>query len=357
LLNLKLKCLPTDFIVNEVIAFNSIKGENLSDAPGYEYYVMSKLGYTTMEALSLIASQADIPVHELGYSGLKDEDGFTTQYISVSTTHADKLRRLLNEKIFIQPEKFISLNFFSYSNKALKIGQLIGNAFSIKVRNLPKEFVSYLKKNPVKHFNFLNYYGKQRFSVPDGPLNTHLIGNFLYQKDYKAAILELAKQPSELGHNAKQWSLINKDDAMFFEGLDKRIQAFFMSSYFSFSWNNQLKSQLDSVQDQALWEFDKDLSLHFNTSLLYNQLPETIPYVRVEYNYDQGHFEEKQLHRSTVIQTSPIIQGIEDDILHPNMACLSLDFFLPSGCYATVFVPQFLESIYQKHLRPQYIDV
>lgn len=346
MLDLKLKCLPSDFIVQEVAAPDMVISKEQDD---YEYYLMSKFGYTTFEALNLLALHAGISAKNLGYLGLKDEDGLTTQYISIHKCDAKKLNDKLPHLKIENQEKFISLKYFSSNQKPLKIGELIGNAFSLKIRNLSKEILSSLEKKPLKGFLFVNYYGRQRFSLPGGPLNTHLIGQFFYQKKYKEAIIELSKQPSELGETAKKFLIKSDiDEKELIDKIEKRMLAFFMSSYFASLWNTTLKEQLLSIKHHKNDDFDPELSFIYNTDLFYEMLPKSIPYVRVEYNHFNESFEEKNLQRLTTVQVNPTIKSIEEDNLHPNKICITMDFFIPSGCYATVFVPQLLGYIHKR---------
>ena len=73
----KIKQIPEDFIVNEVI---DIK---LNPKGSYSYFILKKKDYATPAAIEKIARFLNIPVKKVGYAGAKDRRAVTTQLISI----------------------------------------------------------------------------------------------------------------------------------------------------------------------------------------------------------------------------------------------------------------------------------
>src|SRR5262245_53797410 len=87
---------PGDFQVREVLL---VELTDKRDARR-EYLLLRKLGYTTMEIIPKIAEVLGIASADIGYGGLKDEDGVTEQLVCVplGVFDADLFRHDAQEK-------------------------------------------------------------------------------------------------------------------------------------------------------------------------------------------------------------------------------------------------------------------
>jgi len=116
-----------------------------------------KKGLTTDEMIKKISSATGIKARDIGYAGLKDKMGLTTQWISVPRKYRDRIKKLDIKNIKILEEDL-------HRNK-LKIGHLKGNVFFVRLKKvLPtdaKKITNVLKE--IATIGMPNFFGYQRF--------------------------------------------------------------------------------------------------------------------------------------------------------------------------------------------------
>lgn len=132
------------------------------------YYRLRKCGLSTFEAIKFLANYFYIKSETISYCGLKDEDGVTDQFIAIP--YRDGNHEHEETRSFcIGENRWLSLLRYGWFEQPLEIGELSGNSFSIRVRNVPDFIASGLKMGDrVRRVSFINYYDKQRFGVPGG---------------------------------------------------------------------------------------------------------------------------------------------------------------------------------------------
>ncbi len=142
-----------DFMVEEVplYEFSGI-GEHL-------ILKIRKKDMTTWELVQKISETTGCKVRDIGYAGLKDKDGLTTQYISIYKKYEDKIKNIESKEVKI-------LETFLHNNK-LRIGHLKGNKFYIRFKKVvPVEAIKIENVLKIINKNGLpNYFGYQRFGV------------------------------------------------------------------------------------------------------------------------------------------------------------------------------------------------
>lgn len=326
--DIQIKKQNTDFHVNE-IPFDKIYG-----AGTHAIYNLRKEGLTTNQAVECIANSIGCDVTDISYSGLKDEDGVTTQQISTPFQINKENLNNINKS-----SDSINLSYQGNTDESLKIGVLHGNSFKVTARNISLDFASKLSSISSMKSVFINYYGIQRFGIPNMKKTTHLIGQHLLKHDYSSALSLIIEQQPE---NPKLSTYL-KNPKKYFQEIDQRQYAFFLSSYYSYHWNNRLISIIkDSCE--TVWE----------------QQLENIPYVYIKDKQDKLNvmskcFEldlekfrvfSKQItkltsKRTTFIHSEIFVNNIKDDNFNPGKKCVDLSFAIPSGSYATVIIPQF----------------
>jgi tRNA pseudouridine13 synthase len=134
------------------------------------YILIEKKEISTMDALGTIASALGIRRQDIGYAGQKDARAVARQWISIDHVKIEKLKRLDIPKV-----KMLE---FARHDKKLKIGQLAGNRFVIRLRKLErpireaekiaKDVLEILGKRGVP-----NFFGPQRFGNRS---DSHLLG-------------------------------------------------------------------------------------------------------------------------------------------------------------------------------------
>ncbi len=337
-----LKHFPSDFVVTEVLSLNSPLQKIRDESDFYNYCKLSKRGYTTFEAIHLIAQHLDTSPQNITYSGLKDEDGTTEQSIAIQNTIDPLKIESFNAKRW-NSDKFIKLFPYGFYANPLKIGKLEGNAFRIKARNVPKETADTLGRNNGKTLvSFINYYDTQRFGVPDAPKTTHLIGLHLENDEYDKAINLLKSAGTPESQDAKSYTGLPKQ---FFESLDSRITAFFRSAYSSYCWNSHIQNTLlEIISEQDLIKYNKH-GIDYITpkiSLDLHKLTINTPTHKYRrYGKNDSSSEYDDVDRPTVLQSNVQVYNIEEDKEFPNTSVIDMSFFLPAGVYATNILTQF----------------
>src|SRR3989344_9529549 len=160
----KLKTIPEDFIVKEVIDLK------VKDRGSYAYFLLKKKNWSTLKAVEAVAKALRVDNKKITTAGMKDKHGITEQYCCIK--HFD-LKDLQNLTI-----KDITLTPVGYGNKRIGVGSLSSNQFTITVRNLEQPLQP-LSISP-------NYYDDQRFG--EIRPNTHIVGKYLLQRNYEQAM-------------------------------------------------------------------------------------------------------------------------------------------------------------------------
>ena len=180
-----IKTVKTDFIVEEIPTY-------LPSGNGTHTFLwVEKTGIPTTGMIQRICNHLGVPNEQAGYAGLKDAHAVTRQWISIEHIDESKLASLDIKSIKI-------LKISRHENK-LKPGHLLGNTFSIKIRDLQtpidealcraKAICDLLSKRGVP-----NYFGPQRFgNRKDG----HLLGRALIAQDYDTFISLYLGRPKE----------------------------------------------------------------------------------------------------------------------------------------------------------------
>lgn len=142
-----------DFVVEEVPLYEfSGSGEHL-------ILKIRKKDMTTWELVQKISEIVGCKVRDIGYAGLKDKDGITTQYISIYKKYENKIKNIQSQNIKI-------LETFYHNNK-IRIGHLKGNKFYIRFKKVTpvdaKKIENVLKI--IEANGLPNYFGYQRFGV------------------------------------------------------------------------------------------------------------------------------------------------------------------------------------------------
>jgi tRNA pseudouridine13 synthase len=185
----KLKTRYDDFLVEEiasdrtVICFKEWQEPSIVEPvvagkkARFVTFTVQKMGITTMDFSTLLASSLKLPRNLATYAGLKDKRAVTVQQMSVPSYTIPDLMKLEFSRL--------NLRDFSYSRHPIQIGDLWGNRFTILLREIETDSDTALNTaEAVRETPLLNYFGVQRFGRP----NTHLAGKSLIKRDFENAI-------------------------------------------------------------------------------------------------------------------------------------------------------------------------
>ncbi|MEV0323089.1 tRNA pseudouridine(13) synthase TruD [Streptomyces sp. NPDC050658] len=335
-----LKRRPEDFRVVE-----SPMPEACSPAQGaWQYLRLWKRGYTTFEAVALIAKYFACAEAEVGYAGLKDEDAVTEQTVSlpagVGQVEVDGFNR---RYAAAGSERLLWLAPLGYASEPLQVGRLLGNGFRISVRNLRPAVAARIAGQ--RHsILFLNYYDVQRFGVPGGPRSSHLIGRALRDGRYAEALALVADSQSPQAASASLW---NGSPEEFFSRLDPRVVSLYHNAASAHAWNDRLAGLLRDGYDASTGMSREGLPFRFadDQETLAHLLatgPELL-YRKHRPGPDRA-ITHKVSSRATVLQSQIEAGPMDEDAFYPGRMCCDLSLFLPAGAYATMALAQFLHQ-------------
>lgn len=125
------------------------------------YFEVHKTNVTTDEAVRILEEQLEVPDHlEIGYAGRKDKNAVTTQRMSLEHATPGELEDFSHERI--------TLEVLGYHRNKLQPGHLAGNTFTVKIRDfdetLSPERVNDRQKT-LAETGVPNYFGPQRFGL------------------------------------------------------------------------------------------------------------------------------------------------------------------------------------------------
>ncbi|MDE1869037.1 MAG: tRNA pseudouridine(13) synthase TruD [Candidatus Micrarchaeota archaeon] len=180
---------PGDFVVEEIADNGTVleigkrySSEDLglksSDNGNFSVFVMQKSNWNTIQALRAVSKKLMKGVRSAGFAGTKDRISISTQLCSIFGATPEQL-----QSIHI---KDIAINGAWRSDSGITMGQLLGNRFTINVRNVSGN-ADIGAINEELNGIFPNYFGEQRFGFRD---NNVKIGIAMLRGDFKEAIME-----------------------------------------------------------------------------------------------------------------------------------------------------------------------
>lgn len=314
----------------------------------YSYVWIQKSAFTTFEVLEKIKDFFNLKFDDVRSQGLKDEDAITEQLISIKRVLTDKDIAVFNKKHKFKNKFSRIKNIVGYGREPVKERELHGNSFRIVIRNLEKtladNFLSYILNN--KYLYFVNYYDNQRFGMPGGPYNTHLIGKAIVENDWKQAYEQM-----KITSNVYSDAATKKGDFADFKEIFKSISpkkiAFFVSAYDSFLWNNQASLTVRENTKSKCHLFENVGELYLPIDHL-SQCPSICEVDGFDFLTEKFSVQPMVYKRNLVIATIVYTSQPEIDELHKGKKKITVSFFLPTGSYATMIIKQIFLRLQDK---------
>ena len=202
----KLKEEPEDFIVTEVFK------RKLEDSGKYSICLLKKINYNTEDAVKRICDKLNVKRNRAGYAGLKDKRAITYQTISLLQVPKNKIENL--------DLKDIELSFLGYSNGPVSLGDLEGNKFEIRIKNVDTSKIK-------KQTKMLNLFDSQRFSSQN-----HIIGKHIIKGEFEEATSKL-----DIASVKEHLETHSNDYVNAIRTIPKKILLIYVHAYQSFIWN------------------------------------------------------------------------------------------------------------------------
>ena len=144
---MKLKSLPEDFEVEELSEFPL-------DGGPFAVYLLTKRSMGTPEAITAISSRWNFPRRVISYGGLKDKHAITRQWVTIHRGPRRDFR-----------EESLSLTYQGQANRPFGPQDIAANRFQIILRNLTQATSQKIlaARESLSQFGVPNYYDDQRF--------------------------------------------------------------------------------------------------------------------------------------------------------------------------------------------------
>jgi len=261
-LSMKLKQQPADFIVEEIPSF-----EVSSEKDEHTVFLLEKQEIDTFDSIRQIAKKLRISLFEIGYAGLKDKHALARQYISIPTRY--NVQGLNIDSL--------TLSFIGYHRKKIKIGDLIGNRFTIIVRDVSENELADVsgRAATIPMSGVPNYFDSQRFG---SVIDREFIGKYLILKKYDHAVKqyltayqksESKKIKDEKRKILSSWNdlsnvrlynkafavvikeyVTTKDWRSAYRKIPAHLREMFVNAYQSYLWNECAKEVLKEVVEK-----------------------------------------------------------------------------------------------------------
>ncbi|HLE06916.1 MAG TPA: tRNA pseudouridine(13) synthase TruD [Candidatus Nanoarchaeia archaeon] len=175
---MKIKSSPEDFIVKEVLPEGFIK-----ESGEFEVYSLVKRLANTLDCIKVI--KKEWATEDIGYCGLKDKHGVTTQYLTVK-----KGREFAHNNFKVR--------YVGKAGKHLERGGNLGNDFIITLQVTPEEIALIRRNESRVKLGYTNFFDVQRTSRELPHISfTH----YLLEGDYKTALLRYYINKSKLSNS------------------------------------------------------------------------------------------------------------------------------------------------------------
>ncbi len=180
----EIKIKPQDFYVEEIIDLSKFNknGSNL-------IIKVKKINWDTLNFARVLSKILRISQKRIEYAGTKDKRSLSIQYFTIRNIKDDELERLKSIKL-----KDVEIEIIGRSSKSIKLGELIGNKFKIKLSNASNLDAIDAIYNTLLKKGIPNYFGLQRFGFR---LITHEVGKLILKKEYSEAFWTYVAKPSE----------------------------------------------------------------------------------------------------------------------------------------------------------------
>ena len=180
----KIRTIPEDFGVKEISCYPATKEKGK-----FTIADVTTVNWETNLLIRELSTRLHISRKRVGFAGTKDKRAKTSQMLSIYNVSKDDLS---NVNI-----KDVSIENVYYSDRPVKIGDLIGNSFEITVRGIDKDAtevqIQKISSKILETGGFPNFYGIQRFGVMR-PV-THVVGKHIVKGNFKDAIMSYIANP------------------------------------------------------------------------------------------------------------------------------------------------------------------
>ena len=177
----RIRTTPEDFLVEEVPLCAP------TDRGDHTIVQIEKRGTSTFDALLFLSKTCKVSERVIGYAGLKDARAVARQYISLPKVPPARALQARHRKFRVLSAR--------RNEKPLRIGQLRGNRFTIRIRGADLGQVEAARDvlETLCRRGMPNTYGGQRYGTR---LDGHLLGRAIVLEDWREFVDQLLGRPS-----------------------------------------------------------------------------------------------------------------------------------------------------------------
>ncbi len=301
-------------------------------------------------ALEEIRNLLKLKEEDVSAQGLKDEDGVTSQIISIKKIISEEDINAINKRFCQKGVGLKIIRVEGYSRDPLLPRILHGNRFDLIIRNMDEQsaHLFYNQCKEQRFVTFINYYDSQRFGVAGGPYNPHLIGKYIVDGNWVGAFNEFEKSKNK--ENVDIAKIDEENCKNFFRRINFLKVNFFLSSYNSFLWNKEVNNYLQENKNTYMYNFPVigNLSLFKSNKIEALNVFDVLGY---KIKKDTFQIEEHMISRNLLNTTSVFSNFPQKDEINKGKSKLKVSFFLSTGSYATMLIKQLFLRLNNKYER------
>jgi tRNA pseudouridine13 synthase len=309
---------------------------------------------------------------DIGYAGTKDKRAHTSQRISIFRPDLSLISKFKHPKILLKN--------FKWEKRKIKLGYLEGNRFKITLRDIDKKDAIKISSRIRGVSFFPNYFGQQRFGSQKG--NNVKIGIFLLKRKFREAVWEiltasgdewddfkaarerfvsegdfgnaLSYFPSKLRNEREVLYYLSKNPEDYIGALkrvDRKNLLMYVHSVQSFIFNEILRRALEERLDFTKKGQQNCILAGYKTKFSSGRLGEIEKEVLDENNIELEDFNIEDISflrikgsfRKAIVEVRNLHVDTSDDDEFSSSKKIYLEFELPSGVYATIFLDSFFD--------------
>lgn len=328
----KLKHKTEDFIVEEIgkkwichISEEFIQPEIKIDKSEKDFLwcELEKQNIDHFTTIKTITNHLQTSNFNIGYAGTKDKKAHTSQRISIQKPNIEKLQTFQHPNIILKN--------FKWNKRKIKMGYLDANHFKIALRDIDKKNAIKITNQIKKTTFFPNYFGPQRFGINQANIE---IGKAILKKDFPKA-LQLIQEDNLNIQNLKQ--VPRKTLLMYIHAVQSKIFNDIITQALEENLNLEQKGQTTGIlagyktrhSQGRLGEIEQEILNKHNLTLQDFDIQE-VPFLRIK-----GSF------RKAITKIENLKIEILGDEEFQGSKKITLEFTLPKGVYATIFLENF----------------
>ncbi len=321
---------PEDFQVDEVPLYElSGNGQHL-------FVRLRKRGLTTQQLLKHVAKASGTRERDIGVAGQKDKHAVTTQWISLLA------HEVLAPEEWQLPDEVSVVEVTRHDNK-LRTGHVAGNRFRIRLVDVPNPEAAEPIRQKLAQEGMPNFFGAQRFGAELSNLDKAI--RFLEEQSTAKSRRKPPRFITKLYPSVVQAEVFNRYVQRRLDvGLDQLLSGEVVRLE-----GSPKHFIVEDPQRELPRLAEKDIHL---TGPIWG--PKMLAPQQQALELEQAALQSLGLSEQQLAALAKLAPGARRDLLvHPRdlqaraetasdgRACLVLEFFLPSGAYATEVIRQF----------------